>query len=151
MVVVTMTDVGNVYVIVHVEAMRPVTIPVFEPTEATPPLLLVHTPPGVACVSVRVLPTHTVPGPVPIAGAGATVTMMPSVQPVGIVYDIMVVPLSTPVTTPLVEFTVAIAGALLLHTPPLVASKMVVVLPELIVVTDAYTGEKVATVILLTA
>ena len=86
-----------------------------------------------------------------MAGAGDTVTIIPSAQPVGIVYDIMVVPVSTPVTTPVVEFTVAIAGALLLHTPPGVLLKMVVVLPELMVVTEAYTAEKLATVMVFTA
>ena len=132
-------------------AIRPVTIPVLDPTKAIPPLLLVHTPPGVAWVRVSELPMQTVPGPEPMAGAGDTVTIMPSAQPVAIVYDIIVVPVNIPVTTPLVELTVAMAGALLLHTPPGVALKIVVVLPELMTVTEAYTAEKLATVMVFTA
>jgi hypothetical protein len=85
MVVVTNTVLGKVYVMVQVLAIRPITIPELEPTRAIPPLLLVHTPPGVAWVSVSELPMHTVPGPEPIGGAGITVTIMPSAQPVGIV------------------------------------------------------------------
>jgi hypothetical protein len=136
---------------VQVLAILPVTIPVLDPTRAIPPLLLVHTPPGVAWVSVSELPMQTVPGPEPIAGAGDTVTIMPSAQPVGMVYDIIVVPVSTPVTTPVVEFAVAMAGALLLHIPPGVVLKIVVVLPELMEVTEAYTAEKLATVMVFTA
>jgi hypothetical protein len=86
-----------------------------------------------------------------MAGAGDTVTIMPSAQPVAIVYDIIVVPVNIPVTTPLDELTVAMAGALLLHIPPGVVLKIVVVLPELMEVTEAYTAEKLATVMVFTA
>ena len=50
--------VPTMYVIVHVPAETPVTIPVEEPTVATAVLLLLQTPPAVESVSVRVPPTQ---------------------------------------------------------------------------------------------
>ena len=66
-----------------VAANTGVTIPVSDPTVAIPPLLLVHTPPGVAEVKVAVWPKHTTDGPVIAEGAAVTVTSFPSAQPDG--------------------------------------------------------------------
>jgi hypothetical protein len=70
------------YVMVAVPAATPVTIPVDEPTVATPVLLLLQTPPGERLLSVVVLPAHTVDAPVTGAGEPDTVTVAVAVQPV---------------------------------------------------------------------
>jgi hypothetical protein len=68
-----------------VAASKGVTMPDDEPTVAIPPLLLVHTPPGVAEVKVVVWLKHTTDGPVMADGAAVTVTTLPSAQPDGII------------------------------------------------------------------
>jgi hypothetical protein len=52
----------------------PVTIPVEGPTVAIALLLLVHVPPVVSSCRVIVELTHTVEGPLIVAGVGLTVT-----------------------------------------------------------------------------
>ncbi len=60
----------------------PVTVPVEEPIEATPVLLLLHTPPLVALVNVVIKPTHTFVVPPIAAGFGLTVKLVTAIQPV---------------------------------------------------------------------
>jgi hypothetical protein len=57
------------------------------------------------------------------------------------------VPALTPVTTPVVEFTVATPVALLLQLPPPMVLPIVMVLPAITVVTLAKLGENARTVI----
>ena len=64
------------YVIVVVPEVTPVTIPVDEPTVATPVALLVHDPPPVLLVNVIVEPGHTVPGPTIGPAADMTLTVV---------------------------------------------------------------------------
>lgn len=61
-------------------AIFPVTIPLDEPTDAFP-LLLLHVPPGGAPIQAIVKPMHTLEGPV-IVGLGLTVTIAVTMQPV---------------------------------------------------------------------
>ena len=65
-----------------VPADTPVTIPVEEPTVATPKVLLIQRPPGVLLLRVVVLPTHTVVEPLIADGAAVTVTTVVAIQPV---------------------------------------------------------------------
>ena len=129
---------AGAYIIVVVPGVRPVTIP--EPdTVATAILELLQPPPNGVLVSVIVLPAHTVVGP-PIAPAAVlTVTTAVVIQPPDDVYVIVAVPGAgvedTPITTPVVDPTDAIAALLLLHVPPGVAELSVVVLPWHIVST----------------
>jgi hypothetical protein len=58
----------------------PVTIPVAEPTVATPGLLLLHIPPDVASLKGKDEPAHTDVGPVIDAGGGLTVTVVVAMQ-----------------------------------------------------------------------
>ena len=114
----------TVYLIVAVPADTPVTSPLLF-TVAILVALLLHTPPGVASANWVVPCEHTDWLPVIAATTGAlpTVTVLVTwvdPQPVT-VYMIVAVPADTPVTSPLL-FTVAILVALLLHTPPAVAS-----------------------------
>ena len=53
----------------------PVTMPVVEPTVATPMLVLLHVPPVVASANVVEPPTHIVAVPDMAAGAPFTVTI----------------------------------------------------------------------------
>ena len=90
-----------VYVIVVVPGFTPVTTPALL-TVATPVLEDVHglTAAGVPDpVNVMVAPSHTAVGPV-IVGNAFTVTVAVLVQPLLLVYVIVVVPAETPVTTP---------------------------------------------------
>jgi len=136
--------------------MRPVTTPSAMPALA---LLTDHTPPGVALARVIVPPTATDEAPVivPAAGAALTVTMcvaatLPQV-PVD-VNEIIAVPEAMPVTVPVV-LTVALAGALLLHTPPLTELERRVVLPvhtvEAPLMVPASTGAATVTVVVAVA
>jgi hypothetical protein len=59
----------------------PVTTPEEVPIVATAGLLLVHVPPGVASVSVMVVPRQTLDDPEMEAGDGLTVTTALTVQP----------------------------------------------------------------------
>lgn len=109
-------------------ADTPVTTPVPELIVALEVNMLDHTPlPGVAPKAV-VLPTHTDAVPVIAPGANDTVTTLVVKQPVANWYVIVLVPASTPVTTPAI-LTVATAGVLLLQTPPPVELEKVVVEP----------------------
>ena len=121
----------NVMVVVPV--LIPVTTPVL-PTLATEVLLLAQVPPVVVSVSVMAEPTHTVAGPlmIPAVGAGSTVTLCTEVsvpQPNTAVKVILVVPAVTPVTTPVEEFTDAIAVDPDVQVPPEVESERVIELP----------------------
>ena len=113
----------------------PVTTPVLEFTVAVAVLLELHTPPDVVLASVVVLPTHTDVVPVIAATTGnaliVTVAVTELVQPFAFVYVyvIVLVPADTPVTTPVIEFTVATAALLLVHTPPAVVLVNAVVEP----------------------
>lgn len=60
----------------------PSTAPDKLPTDATPELLLSHTPPAVVLLSVEVCPTHIVIAPVSAAGNEFTVITFCVVQPV---------------------------------------------------------------------
>jgi len=96
-------------------------------------LLLLQVPPPVASVSVVDEPMHTAVAPLmlPATGAGDTFTTSVTVavpQLLVTVYDIVVKPDETPVTTP-VALMVAAAGLLLLHTPPDTASVRVMFRP----------------------
>ena len=69
---------------VAVPTETPVTIPVANPTEATPETLLVHVPPAEVLLSVVVAPRHT--NGVPDIGATVTTdTVATAKQPVGII------------------------------------------------------------------
>src|SRR6478735_2592130 len=122
----------TVYEMMLVPADTPVTTPLLS-IVATDSLLLLHTPLAVASVSVVVNPAHTLVVPL-IAATTAialTVTVVVDVptQPfVVTVYEMMLVPAVTPVTTPLLSI-VATDSLLLLHTPLAVASLKVVVNP----------------------
>jgi hypothetical protein len=59
-------------------------MPEEEPTEATGVLLLVHTPPVVASVSVIVCPAHTAEAPAIAAGVWFTVMANEAEQPAGV-------------------------------------------------------------------
>lgn len=66
--------------------MRPVTIPLVEPTVATVELLLLQVPPADASVSVVEEPMqYTAVEPPIVAGSGLTVKEVVAIQPVGIV------------------------------------------------------------------
>ncbi len=101
----------------------PVTIPLPVP-KVIRALLVLHSPPLTASVSVVLLPTHT-SGTPPIGASGLTVTVCVAVHPVGNVYDMTVVPSATPVNNPVPVPMVATDGVLLLHVPPGVASDSV--------------------------
>src|ERR1043165_8763955 len=93
-------------------------------------LLLLHVPPIVALLSVRVPPTHTLKVPVIAAGNGDTVTTAVVKHPVaGIVYVMVVVPTAPPVANPVPERMVATPVVLLIHTPPEVVLLRVATVP----------------------
>src|ERR1043165_9586111 len=98
-------------------AVTPVTTPVLEIVAL--PKTVLHTPPETVSERVVVLPTHTSDEPEITPGdvAAVTVTTIVLKQPVPNVYVIVLVPAANPVTTPVEEDTVAIAGVELLHTP----------------------------------
>jgi hypothetical protein len=66
----------TVYDILAVPAVTPVTTPVEEPTLATDGAPLLHVPPVVAQLTVRVVPVQIVPAPVTAAGCAFTVTVL---------------------------------------------------------------------------
>jgi hypothetical protein len=66
--------VESAYVIIDVPEATPVTIPVDEPTVATPVVPLVHVPPEGVELSVVVSVAHTEAVPVILVGTGFTVT-----------------------------------------------------------------------------
>jgi hypothetical protein len=74
---------GNVYVIVDVPGVSPLTMPVAVPIIATADVLLLHMPPVMASVSGRLPPTHSVAGaPMMAGGSALTVTALAAEQPV---------------------------------------------------------------------
>jgi hypothetical protein len=118
------------YVILAVPIATPDTTPVDE-TEAIPEALLAHTPPGVASVSVIVVPVQIVEEPEMAAttGTALTVTKTDFAEPID-----------------------AIVVGEQLHTPPPVASLKVVVLPAQTLATPviaAGNGFTVTTVVLV--
>ena len=109
--------------------LTPDTTPVPATTVATAPSLLLHTPPLIAVLSVVVHTSHTVRVPAIELGAADIVTTAVTRQVDDVAYVMIEVPAPTPVTTPVPDTTVAFAGLLLLHVPPLVALLSVVVVP----------------------
>jgi hypothetical protein len=105
-------------------------IPVVEPAIATAVFPETHVPPDVMLPNVMVRPWHTLDSPEIVPGNGLTVTFMVTVQPMPVVYDIVVLLTKLPVTMPLAEPTDAIEELLLLHVPPLTVLPKVVVLPR---------------------
>jgi hypothetical protein len=98
---------------------------------------MLHTPPPTDAVYVAGVPMHTVAAPVTVPALGAGFTLSSKVvaavpQVLVMVYDMMVVPPATPVTTPVPD-TVAAVGLVLLHTPPAVAFDRAVNVPAHIV------------------
>lgn len=115
-----------------VPAATPDTTPVV-PTVATEPLLLLQAPPETELLNVIVLPTQTEVGPVIVPGSvdGLTVTFTVALvlpHPFVTVYEIVVVPVATPLTTPEL-LTVATDGVTLVHAPPDVLLARVTVAP----------------------
>lgn len=105
---------------VVVPAATPPISPDAELIVATPVLPLVHVPPDTEFVSVVVAPWHIENVPPKVPGAGTTVIVRVEklvahelLPP----YEIVTVPLDTPVTTP-PAVTVAMVVLLLLHAPP---------------------------------
>jgi hypothetical protein len=80
-------------------------------------------------VSVVALPAQVLAVPPMAAGLGFTVATTLRLQPLGVVYDTMVVPAVIPVIAPLVAFAVAILLLSLLQVPPVIASVRVTVVP----------------------
>ena len=90
---------------------------------ADPPLT------GIA-VKVSRVPVDTVLGEIDTTGISVGIIVTVTVAKLlPTVYVIITVPADTPVTTPVNDPTLAIAGALLLHVPPVVASVRVSVVP----------------------
>src|SRR5438552_1337229 len=85
-------------------------------------LVAIHCPPPLLLVNVTDSPAHTAIGPV-IVAAGSTVTVVDTLHKVAagspelIVYVIVAVPATQPVTTPFAS-TDATPSLLLLHVPP---------------------------------
>jgi len=88
---------------------------------ATAVLLLLHVPPETVLLKIETAPMHIAAFPV----IGATVTTVIGIvlkQPVGSVYVMTAVPAVTGVTDPVVAFTTATPGdVVLLQLPPVVA------------------------------
>lgn len=111
----------------------PVTVPA--KIVATAVLLLLQVPVSVVSANAVVAPTYAVNVPVMAPTVGVVVTTNAAVllvepQELLNVYDTESDPAPTPVTTPVLELTVAIEVLLLLHAPPVVASVKVTVPPE---------------------
>ena len=93
-----------------------------------PVLLLLHIPPEVASLNVVVEPWHTPVVPEIAGGKGLTVIVAVVLQPVELIVKVIVaVPVPEPVRIP--EAEPMLAGPILLHTPPVVASVNVVLDP----------------------
>lgn len=108
----------SVYVTVALPPATPVITPVVLPAVAIAVLLLLQVPPTVASVKVVVEPAHTTGVPAIAEGAVLTDTTWLTLQPAGNTYEITGVPAEIPLTTPLDDPAVAIAGSLLLQVPP---------------------------------
>lgn len=91
---------------------------------------LLQLPPGTGSLNVTHVPTHRDVGPRIAVGDGLTHTVVVFRQPVLNVYTTGVHPnVEPPVSTPVTGSIVAMAGSVLAHVPPVVASLMVMVLP----------------------
>jgi hypothetical protein len=102
-----------------VPAATPVTSPETGSIVALTGQLQLHEPPVLVVLSVVVLPTHTFVLPVIAVGVGFIVTSRTEVHPVLVtLYVIPAVPAALPVTSPVVRFTLALTGSLLLQVPP---------------------------------
>ncbi len=110
--------------------VRPVTTPEADPTTAIAGLLLLHVPPVGEELNVVEVPSQMANVPVMALGAVFTVTTLVAKQPPASVYVIVAVPAVPPVTTPEVEFTLAVPDALLVQVPPVGVLLKVVVNPE---------------------
>jgi hypothetical protein len=75
----------DAYKMVAVPAETPVTTPLVAPTDPTPGLALLHVPPGIGSLNVKVAPTQILPPPTIAVGTEFTVTIAVILQPVGIV------------------------------------------------------------------
>jgi hypothetical protein len=103
-------------------------MPVEAPIEANDVLLLVHVPPPV--LSKVIVPlTQTDVGPDIADGNGLTVTPYELTQPAAETYAILTGPATIPLTTPVEDPTVAMAGLLLTQAPPVVVVLSTVVDP----------------------
>ncbi len=118
------------YVIVDVPADTPVTIPVADPTVATPVAELLHVPPVVALANVVVPLIHVEAVPVIAAGAATTVTIRLAADPQPVAYNIVTVPAPTPVTNPVPVSADAIDVFPLVQLPPVTEFDNVIVLPS---------------------
>jgi hypothetical protein len=92
--------------------------PVVLVTPAIAALLLLHVPPLTVDDAVSVSPAVIIDG-APITGTTFTSIDFTEVQPLAVVYVMMVLPAATPVTTP--PATVAMPASALLHEPVPVA------------------------------
>jgi hypothetical protein len=120
-------------------------------TVATAIFVLLHTPPDVICDREMVLPVQTAAEPTIDAGAGLTVTLATASQPVaGITYLIVVIPLDTPVTSPVEAPTVAIDVLTLNQVPPLVTDEKLTLLPAQILNELLVIGEGVGCTVTIT-
>ena len=80
--VVVVVQLPTVYVIIAVPTVTPLTIPVEEPIDAMPALLLDHVPPPLASDNVMVLPVQTTGAAGVMAdGEATTVTTFIAAQP----------------------------------------------------------------------
>ena len=100
-------------------------------------LLLLHTPPGVALLTISAPLTQIVDGPT-MGDMGYTVTVRAVAAHANGVNEIMAVPAATEVTRPVIV-TVATAGLLLLHVP--VAPDTNVVVPPLQILATPVMGK----------
>jgi hypothetical protein len=80
--VVVIQPVGKVNVMVTVPGVTPRTVPVEDPTTATPVLLLLHDPTVAGSLSVAADNGHTFTAPDIAGGKGFTVTGKMAIQPV---------------------------------------------------------------------
>lgn len=131
--VVTKQPVGIVYVMMAMPALSLVTSPVAS-TSATPGLLVLQVPPGIASLSNDVdgdskVAEHNCVSPVIGSGTGFTVILLVTVQPPPKVKMMVAPPADTPVTTPVVLPTLAMPGVVLSHVLVPAASVRVMLLP----------------------
>jgi hypothetical protein len=127
-----------------------VTIPVDEPTTATDEFEVDHVPPPVALVRVLVPPTQYCNTPEIVAGIAPTDTIVVRLHVVGNVYVISAVPVVMPVTTPLIEPTVATAVLPLAHVPPVVLDSVIEAPTQTGVLSDINDGSGFTVISLVT-
>jgi hypothetical protein len=116
----------------EVPADTPLTAP--DALTVAAEVLLVHVPPDGVLPSVVVEPTHTAAAPLIAVGPALTVITAVLKQLAPTMNVIVVVPALTPVTTPVLISTVALAVLLLLHVPlPALLSAVVAPIHTLVV------------------